>query len=273
MVSNTDAWWFWRSEIWYMAPPRLDKNQSLSRLYSFLEVLGKSPFPAHLAHWQNSDPCSCRPQASVCLLAISWGLLLTPVGHHRPPLGGSFFCLHLWEQTDKGLGVFHDSVAGSFPQLQNLSCRVISQRLAPQTVWWELQPQLQVGLNHIESSPFSWKGSDILASWRTFGKKKRKKRGIVCETKNLKTAQNQRGIRLVGSHYWQGHGMMILEVLWKKELWTRILCPAILLFKKIYLFIWLCWVLVTARRILLAVPRLLSKLWWVGLAALHHVGS
>ena len=66
--------------------------------------------------------------------------------------------------------------------------------------------------------------------------------------------------------------MMILEVLQKKnfelEFYVQLYC-----FLKIYLFIWLCWVLVMARRILLAMPRLLSKLWWVGLAALRHVGS
>ena len=43
-------------------------------LISSLEAQGGIHFQAHSGSWQSADPCSCRAEISISLLALGWEL-------------------------------------------------------------------------------------------------------------------------------------------------------------------------------------------------------
>ena len=56
---------------WFLYSGSRGYNQGVIGAMSFLEVLGKNPFPTHLCYWKNLNHCGCRPRVPVSLLVFS----------------------------------------------------------------------------------------------------------------------------------------------------------------------------------------------------------
>lgn len=97
----------------------------------------------------------------------------------------------------------------------------VGQWMAPQILWWELQPHLQVGFNYMESSPFSWEGSGILASLRIF--RKEKKMHSMCDKEPKDSPELDRHQTWTATINMRGSWNSGFQSAAEKELWTRTL--------------------------------------------------